>query len=518
MCEKLTQSNAINAEHKNKIIVLDFGGQYKELIARRIREIGFYSEVHSGRISAADLQAMQPTAIFLTGGPNSVYLPGSQLCDPGIFELGIPVFGICYGMQLMIHTLGGKIEPASPGEFGVFDAEFRGQKRKVLMSHSDRVTALPPGFTCIGSTAICPVAAAEDKNRKFIATQFHPEVTHTEDGKAIIADFLLNTCGLTPDYSLSAIIDTLCENIKAQVGENRVLLGLSGGVDSSVVAALLSRAVPGQTLCVFVDHGLMRLDEGNQVEAAFANRDLQFVRINAKERFLSKLKGVSDPETKRKIIGGEFARVFEEVSLSQLTGEVFLAQGTIYSDVIESGDSKTGSADVIKSHHNVGGLPKDLQFKGVVEPLRGLFKDEVRKVGRMLGLPPELAERQPFPGPGLAIRIIGEITEEKLAILQKADAIFREAVDAIPFEQRPNQYFAVLTDTRSVGVTGDFRSYGYTLALRAVYTDDLMTCRYVPLSHDLLGAVSARVTNELRSIGRVVYDVTDKPPATIEWE
>ncbi|MDR0819094.1 MAG: glutamine-hydrolyzing GMP synthase [Oscillospiraceae bacterium] len=503
----------------SKIVVLDFGGQYKELIARRVRSLNVYSEVHPGRISADELKTMNPDGIILTGGPNSVYLPDSQTCDPGIFGLGVPVLGICYGMQLMVHTLGGKVAPGEVSEFGVVDCEFRGTNRKVLMSHGDRVFALPEGFRVLGSTKDCPIAACENVTAKLYAVQFHPEVTHTERGIEIIQDFLFNVCKITPDYYLDDVIDTLCEQIRGQVGGDRVLLGLSGGVDSSVVAALLSKAIPSQTLCVFVDHGLMRLNEGDQIESVFSKRDLEFARVNAETRFLSKLTGVTDPESKRKIIGEEFARVFEDVAKSRgNTEDYFLAQGTIYPDVIESGDSKTGGADVIKSHHNVGGLPKDLKFKGLVEPLRGLFKDEVRALGRKLGLPPELVERQPFPGPGLGIRVIGDITKDKLDVLRKADAIFRESIDGIPFEERPAQYFAVLTDLRAVGVTGDARSYGNVLALRAVYTDDFMTCRYVPLTHELLNGVSQRITNEIRSIGRVVYDITDKPPATLEWE
>jgi len=502
----------------SKILVLDFGGQYKELIARRVRSLNVYSEIVPGKSTAAEIVARNPDGIILTGGPNSVYLPDSQLCDPELFSLGIPVLGICYGMQLMMHTLGGKVAKGDVSEFGVVRAVYRGEERDVLMSHGDRVWEVPEGFVVTGSTKDCPIAAAENPQKKLYATQFHPEVTHTERGTEIIEEFLFKACGIRADYFLDDVIESLCVQIKEQVGNDRVLLGLSGGVDSSVVAALLAKAIPGQTLCVFVDHGLMRLNEGDQVEEVFSKRDLDFVRINAEERFLGKLAGVTDPERKRKIIGEEFARVFEEAASSRTDADSWLAQGTIYPDVIESGDSKTGGADVIKSHHNVGGLPKNLKFKGLVEPLRGLFKDEVRALGRKLGLPAEMVERQPFPGPGLALRIIGDITKEKADIVRLADAIFREAVDRIPIEERPAQYFAVLTDTRAVGVVGDARSYGNVLALRAVYTDDFMTCRYVPLPHELLNRVSQQITNTVRSIGRVVYDITDKPPATIEWE
>jgi GMP synthase (glutamine-hydrolysing) len=502
----------------SKILVLDFGGQYKELIARRVRELNVYSEVHSGALSAEEIRALNPDGLILTGGPNSVYLPESQLCDPEIFELGIPALGICYGMQLMVHTLGGNVTPGDVREYGVVRAAYKGEARNVLMSHFDCVNTLPEGFVCTGSTDICQIAACENPDKKLYATQFHPEVTHTERGSEIIAEFLFGACGLTADYFLTDIAEQLCAEIRAQVGSSKVLLALSGGVDSSVVAALLAKAVPGQTKCVFVDHGLMRLNEGDQIEDVFSKRDLEFQRVNAEERFLAVLRDQTDPETKRKIIGEEFIKTF--IDTVSDPSEYFFAQGTIYPDVIESGASKTGGAAVIKSHHNVGGLPEKYKsrFLGITEPLRGLFKDEVRQIGRMLGLPDMLVERQPFPGPGLGIRIIGSITTEKLDILRRADAIFREEVDTLPFEERPNQYFAVLTNLRTVGVIGDARNYGYLLALRAVQTDDFMTCKYSKLTHELLDRASQRITNEVPEVGRIVYDVTDKPPATLEWE
>ncbi|MDR0445938.1 MAG: glutamine-hydrolyzing GMP synthase [Oscillospiraceae bacterium] len=503
---------------KQLVLVLDFGGQYKELIARRVRELNVYSEIRSGAMSADEIRALQPDGLILTGGPSSVYLPNSQLCDPRLFDLGIPVLGICYGMHLMAHTLGGVVGPGGTREYGVVRAMYHGEPRNVLMSHFDCVKTLPDGFVCTGSTDICEIAAFENAERRLYATQFHPEVTHTERGSEIIADFLFNVCGLTADYFLADIADRLCQDVRRQVGSARVLLALSGGVDSAVVAALLSKAVPGQTKCVFVDHGLMRQDEGDQIERVFGARELEFRRVNAADRFLTALAGQTDPETKRKLIGEEFIKTF--IDTIPDPGEYFFAQGTIYPDVIESGFSQTGDAAVIKSHHNVGGLPEEYKrrFLGITEPLRGLFKDEVRQIGRMLGLPDALVERQPFPGPGLGIRIIGDITQEKLDILRRADAIFRAEVDTLPFAERPDQYFAVLTNLRTVGVTGDERSYGYLLALRAVQTDDFMTCKYTKLPHELLDRASQRITNEIREIGRVVYDITDKPPATLEWE
>ena len=503
------------------ILILDFGGQYKELIARRVRECSVYSIVKPGTITLDEIREINPIGIILTGGPNSVYKEESPHCDRAIFEMGIPVLGICYGTQLLAWSTGGTVSPCDKSEYGktkmVVDTAcplFRGLDADQigLMSHTDQVTALPAGFTSAAHTADCPNAAMQNPQRKLYGVQFHPEVESTPNGTAIIRNYLYEVCGAAGDYNLRDLEGQLIRKVQEQVGNAHVILGLSGGVDSSVCAALLSKAIPGQLHCVFVDHGLMRKNEGDEVEAAFSKRDLDFIRINAADRYLAKLAGVTDPEQKRKIIGAEFGNVFADVARS-LPNARFLAQGTIYPDVIESGGSK---AATIKSHHNVGGLPADLKFDGVVEPLRGLFKDEVRALGRQLGLPKAFVDRQPFPGPGLGVRIIGEITEEKLRILQDADAIFREEMQRS--RVKADQYFAVLTNCRSVGVVGDFRTYDYTIALRAVRTSDFMTCEYAPLSHALLGRVSARIVNEVRGAGRVVYDITGKPPATIEWE
>ena len=503
------------------ILILDFGGQYKELIARRVRECGVYSVVRSGDITPEEIRKIAPIGIILTGGPNSVYKEDSPRCDREIFHMGIPVLGICYGTQLLAWTMGGEVSPCSTSEYGKtkmtvdtdcplfdgLDAEQMG-----LMSHTDQITRLPEGFIAAAKTADCPNASIMNREKKLYGVQFHPEVESTPNGTQMIRNFLYRVCGAVGDYNLKDLEQKLIEGIRSQVGQAHVLLGLSGGVDSSVCAALLSKAIPGQVHCIFVDHGLMRKNEGDEVEQAFKNRDLHFIRVNAADRFLSRLAGVTDPERKRKIIGEEFVRVFEDEA-KKLPQVRFLAQGTIYPDVIESGGSK---AATIKSHHNVGGLPEDMDFDGVVEPLRGLFKDEVRALGRQLGLPGRFVARQPFPGPGLAVRVMGEITPEKLEILREADAIFREEVRA--HRIRADQYFAVLTDTRSVGVVGDFRTFDYTVALRAVRTSDFMTCEYAPISHRVLGQVSSRIVNEVRGAGRVVYDITGKPPATIEWQ
>ena len=503
------------------VIVLDFGGQYKELIARRVRECGVYSVILPGNCSLDRIRALDPIGIITTGGPMSVYKSDSPRCDRALFELGVPILGICYGFQLMSYTLGGTVEGCTVSEYGqtemVCDPTgefFRGfdERQTVLMSHTDRVTAVPEGFVATAHTADCPIAAMENKEKKLFGIQFHPEVIHTENGVAMIRQFLYSACGAKGDYSMDDYIDRQIEAIREQVGRDKVLLALSGGVDSSVCAALLSKAIPNQLVCVFVDHGFMRKNEGDEIEAIFAKRDLQFIRVNAEDRYLKKLAGISDPETKRKIIGSEFVAIFEEEA-KKLEDVKYLAQGTIYPDVIESGTDK---ASTIKSHHNVGGLPETMDFKGVIEPLRGLFKDEVRRVGRQLGLPKFLVERQPFPGPGLAIRVMGDLTKEKLDLLRDADAIFREEVDKL--RKRPNQYFAVLTNARSVGVMGDERTYDYVLALRAVITDDFMTCEYAPLSQKFLARVSRRITNEVKGVNRVTYDITAKPPATVEWE
>ena len=502
------------------VLILDFGGQYKELIARRVRECNVYSIVKAGSISIDEIRHIAPIGIILTGGPNSVYDETSPHCDKKIFDMGIPVLGICYGTQLLAWSTGGTVEACAGGEYGKtkmtvnnssllykdMDASQIG-----LMSHTDQITKLPEGFRSIASTAVCKNASIECASRKLYGVQFHPEVESTPNGTQIIRNFLYNVCNAAGDYDLKDLEQKLIADVRTQVGDAHVLLGLSGGVDSSVCAALLSKAIPGQLHCIFVDHGLMRKDEGDEVEAAFKGRDLHFIRVNAEERFLNALKGVTDPEQKRKIIGAEFVKVFEAES-NKLPNVKFLAQGTIYPDVIESGGNK---AATIKSHHNVGGLPKDMKFEGVVEPLRNLFKDEVRALGRQLGLPKSFVDRQPFPGPGLGVRVIGEITKEKLEILRNADAIFRKEIQRRHI--KADQYFAVLTDTRSVGVVGDFRTYDYTIALRAVRTSDFMTCEYAPISHKVLGIVSSKIVNEVQGAGRVVYDITGKPPATIEW-
>ena len=502
------------------VLILDFGGQYKELIARRVRECGVYSIVKPGDISLDKIREIDPIGIILTGGPNSVYEKESPHCDKAIFDMGIPVLGICYGMQLLSWSLGGEVAPCSSSEYGKTKMQVNTDSLLFagldpiqigLMSHTDQVTKLPVGFKSIAHTVSCENAAIENAGKKLYGFQFHPEVESTPNGTAMIRSFLYSVCGAKGDYDLKNLEQQLISDVKKQVGDAHVLLALSGGVDSSVCAALLSKALPGQLHCIFVDHGLMRKDEGNQVEAAFKNRDLDFIRVNAQDRFLKALAGVTDPEQKRKIIGTEFVRVFEDES-KKLPNVKFLAQGTIYPDVIESGGSK---AATIKSHHNVGGLPKNMKFEGIVEPLRSLFKDEVRALGRQLGLPRKFVERQPFPGPGLAVRVMGDITPEKLEILREADAIFRE--EAARHRIKADQYFAVLTDTRSVGVVGDFRTYNYAIALRAVRTSDFMTCEYAPISHKVLGTVSSRIVNEVKGAGRVVYDITGKPPATIEW-
>lgn len=503
------------------VLILDFGGQYKELIARRTRECNVYSIVKPGDITLDEIKDINPIGIILTGGPNSVYKQDSPHCDKRIFDLGLPVLGICYGAQLLAWSMGGTVEPCVNSEYGKTkmivnekSTIFGGLSpvQEGLMSHTDQITVLPEGFISVAQTADCLNAAIENKNKNLYGVQFHPEVESTPNGTSIIRNFLYDVCKAKGDYDLKNLENQLIKDVQNQVGSDHVILALSGGVDSSVCAALLSKAIPGQLHCVFVDHGLMRKGEGDEVERAFENMNLDFIRVNAAPRFLKALKGVKEPEKKRKIIGAEFIKVFEEEAL-KLPNVKFLAQGTIYPDVIESGGSK---AATIKSHHNVGGLPETMNFKGIVEPLRNLFKDEVRALGRQLGLKKSYVDRQPFPGPGLGVRVLGEITEEKLEILRDADAIFREEVRKRRI--KADQYFAVLTNTMSVGVVGDFRTYDYTVALRAVKTSDFMTCEYVPISHKVLGIVSSRIVNEVKGAGRVVYDITGKPPATIEFE
>jgi GMP synthase (glutamine-hydrolysing) len=504
------------------ILVLDFGGQYKELIARCVREMNVYSVIKPCETALSQIKALNPKGIIFTGGPNSVYQKDAPSCDAGIFELGVPILGICYGMQYIAHTLGGKVDLGEDSEYGKTTIDIVGasklfadlsERQQVLMSHTDKVTALPAGFVRTSRSRGCAITSMENAAKKIYAVQFHPEVERTKNGKDILKNFVFSICGAKADYTIEDYIETQIAEIKAQVGDESVVLGLSGGVDSSVCAALIGRAIGRRLTCIFVDHGLMRKDEGDEVEREFKNRDINFVRVNAQERFLKKLAGITDPETKRKTIGAEFVRVFEEEA--KKVGAKFLGQGTIYPDIIESGAKNSA---VIKSHHNVGGLPKDMGFVGLVEPLKGLFKDEVRKLGKKLDMSEKIVMRQPFPGPGLAVRVIGDITKEKLDILREADAIFCGEVEKLPPPKRPNQYFAVLTGMRSVGVMGDFRTYDYIIALRAVITKDFMTAEYSPLPHKLLSRAASRISNEVDGASRVVYDITGKPPATIEWE
>ena len=508
------------------VIVLDFGGQYNQLIARRVRECGVYCEVKPYTTPLAELRAMDPIGIIFTGGPNSVYDPKSPQVDPAIFTWGVPILGICYGCQLMAHTLGGSVTEAqddSAREYGktetYFDTScrlFKGLPEQGItwMSHGDYMEKVPDGFSLVARSDACPNVAICDEARGFYGVQYHPEVNHTQHGIDMIRNFLYEVCGAAGDWSMGDYKETSIRSIREKVGSGRVLLALSGGVDSSVAAALLAEAIGSQLTCVFVDHGLMRLNEGDEVEAAFSKWDINFVRVDAESRFLLKLAGVTEPEHKRKIIGEEFIRVFEQEA-RKIGAVDFLAQGTIYPDVIESG---AGNAAVIKSHHNVGGLPDYVDFKEIIEPLRMLFKDEVRQLGRELGLPEYLVSRQPFPGPGLAIRIIGDITKEKADTLREADFIFRDEIARAGLEKVPDQYFAVLTNTRSVGVMGDGRTYDYTLALRAVTTADFMTADWARIPYEVLDRISTRIVNEVPGINRIVYDITSKPPATVEWE
>ncbi len=520
--------------HVQRILILDFGSQYTQLIARRVREIGVYCEIHPWDAGDADVRAFAPTGIVLSGGPESVTVADAPAAPAAVFELGVPVLGICYGMQTMAAQLGGKVEPGDVHEFGYAEVRARGHSAllngiedrvnsaghgllDVWMSHGDRVVELPPGFKVIASTPDLPIGGMADESRRFYALQCHPEVTHTRQGTRIVERFLKDICGCTASWNAGNIIDDAISRVRAQVGTGKVLLGLSGGVDSSVVAALLHKAIGGQLTCVFVDHGLLRHQEGDAVMDLFArNLGVRVIRVNAEQRFFTELAGVADPEAKRKIIGRLFIEVFDEEA-TKLGRVEFLAQGTIYPDVIESAGSKTGKAHVIKSHHNVGGLPEHMKMT-LVEPLRELFKDEVRRIGLELGLPAEMVHRHPFPGPGLGVRILGEVTKAAADTLRLADHIFIEELRKAGWYGKTSQAFAVFLPVKSVGVTGDGRRHAPVIALRAVETIDFMTAHWAHLPYDLLETCSRRIVNEVPGVSRVVYDISGKPPATIEWE
>ena len=529
--ERKTQMN------QEKVIVIDFGGQYNQLVARRVRECNVYCEIYSYKTDLEQIKAMNPKGIILTGGPNSCYEADSPTYQKELFELGVPVLGLCYGAQLMMHVLGGKVEKAPVREYGKTEVSvnqdsplFQNVCKDTIcwMSHFDYISKTAPGFEIVATTADCPVAAAQNLEQKLFAIQFHPEVLHTQEGTKMLYNFVRNICGCAGTWRMDSFVEHSIEEIRKKVGNGKVLCALSGGVDSSVAAVMLSKAIGSQLTCVFVDHGLLRKDEGDEVEEVFGPNgpyELNFIRVNAQERYYTKLAGVTEPEAKRKIIGEEFIRVFEEEA-KKIGAVDFLVQGTIYPDVVESGLG--GESAVIKSHHNVGGLPDYVDFKEIIEPLRNLFKDEVRKAGLEMGIPEKLVFRQPFPGPGLGIRIIGEVTGEKVKIVQDAEAIYREEVDkaAKEYEQQngetpawmPNQYFAALTNMRSVGVMGDERTYDYAVALRAVNTIDFMTAEAAQIPFEVLQKVMSRIINEVKGVNRVFYDLTSKPPGTIEFE
>ena len=523
---KLQMRNGENMERET-VIVLDFGGQYNQLIARRVRECNVYCEIYSYRTDIEKIKAMNPKGIILTGGPNSCYEADSPTYTKELFALGIPVLGLCYGAQLMQHLLGGVVTRADVREYGKTEVFVDTTSRLFSnvspsticwMSHFDYIAEAAPGFKITAHTADCPVAAAENEEKHLYAIQFHPEVLHTQEGTKMLYNFVRGVCGCAGDWRMDSFVENSIRAIREKVGDGKVLLALSGGVDSSVAAGLLSRAIGKQLTCVFVDHGLLRKNEGDEVEAVFGPKgqfDLNFIRVNAQDRYYRKLAGVTEPEQKRKIIGEEFIRVFEEEA-KKIGAVDFLAQGTIYPDVVESGLG--GESAVIKSHHNVGGLPKNVDFKEIIEPLRDRFKDEVRKAGLELGIPRELVFRQPFPGPGLGIRIIGEVTAEKVRIVQDADYIYREEIAKAGLDQEINQYFAALTNMRSVGVMGDERTYDYAVALRAVKTIDFMTAEAAEIPWEVLQTVMSRIINEVKGVNRVFYDLTSKPPGTIEFE